>query len=83
MRTDKSFAYFLDFEFKLNGKCFLSKSESLGNELEVKDKDNMSRRLQIDDTAIGMETLGVQLAPDGSSKTHYNTKIIKVLTDKK
>ena len=67
IRPEKSFPYLLDFEFKSNGEYFLSKPESLGIELEVKDKANIQRRLHIVDPVIKIETSGVDLALDGSS----------------
>ena len=61
------FTYLIDFEFKPNREVFLCKLESLNIDLEVKDSENIPRRLQIVNSAVGIETLGVYIAYDRSS----------------
>ena len=78
IRPEKTFAYLLDFKFKPNREYFLCKLESLGIELEVKDKENILIILYIIDLAIEIETLGVYLALDGSSMMQFNTLTNKV-----
>jgi len=58
----------VDFDFKLNGDYFLSKPESLGLDLKVKDKHNIPQKLIIVDPSIGMETLGVYISLNRSSE---------------
>ena len=45
IRREKSFAYLLDYKFKLNGEVYLNKPESLEINLEVRDSSDVPRKL--------------------------------------
>ena len=61
----------------MNREVYLNKPKSLAVDLEVIDSSIVPRKVQIIDLAIEMKTLGVFIAPDGSSTIQFNILLSK------
>ena len=59
IHLDKSFIYMIDFQFKLNRDFKFILANQLDIELKVKDEFNIGQILEIIDSSIDKETLGV------------------------
>ena len=80
IRPDKSFAYPISFVFKPSGEYYFEKVDDMEHTLSVKDHEDVRKDLKLIDAHVGMETLGMFLAPDGNMKDEIKALKKKVST---
>ena len=79
IRPEKSFIYPIEFKFSPSGQYSFTKVEDMDHTITVKDEHHQRQELQMIDSHVGKETLGVYLAPDGNCEDAKRVLIKKAM----